>query len=721
MNDRQAAAPKPTKQARAFKLASERYELGRTSRGPYARRDEVTYPLSPRTRERIRADLRAAWREAHSDDPPGDAVLNGIIADLRRLAEDKEPDPPTATETAAAIVSAQGIRQTWDHNHPERPEIHSANRNPFDVAREVADHLLKANQPPRLFRMGREGTAVVQVLDDGTLLSLDQNQGGGWLMYVAERITFIGGGDTPRIVAPPAPIMKMMPTIILADLPVLDGIAAAPYLDAAGDLITQEGYHPGSRLYLRTRGLDLAPISERPTAQELAAARTLLLDDWLGDFPFATPADKANAVAELLTLTGRTFVRLAPLFVNDASTPGSGKGLLTETVYLIATGQAPHLMDLPLDGEEQRKTITSALIAGQSLIAWDETPVIAGRTLSLILTAEIYSARILGSTKMIAVENRFTQIAIGNNVDVRGDLRRRVLPCRLEPDVDHPEHRTDFRHPNLKQWVKEHRSELLHAALTIWRHWDAVGRPKSTVTIGSFEHWARSVGGALDAAGIHGFATNIHQWLSYSEEDDGWGSHLIQLRARFNDDWFTVTQVADATQAGYIKRPPVKRDEKELSLQIAYAYRGLRERWYGNLRLVRSETRDGATGSFTWSVRQRGEDRAVNAVAGAPDPSSVSSVSSVGGHETAGQTANRQPTEDGAQRRAHRASSVPGRHLQDHKTAGQSGPTEHTEDTEHRNPAPAHSVHSLSVCADCGEPEDSIIHAACCLGQEPAA
>lgn len=675
----------------------------------------------------IRDDIGAVYLAEYGSVPSRPALANAMSALRAKARKEVTPDKEDAGHVAGDLVSGAGVEMKLDSEHPERPEVRSANRNPFDVAREVADHLLKQNDPPRLFRMGSEGTAVVQVLDDGTLLSLDQNQGGGWLTYVAERITFVGGGDAPRIIAPPAPVMKMMPTLILPDLPVLDGLAGSPYLDSSGEVITRDGYHPGSRLYLLTQGLELPPISAKPTREEVRAARELLLGEWLRDFPFVSDADRANAVAELLTITGRPFVRLAPLFVNDASTPGSGKGLLTETVYLIATGKVPEFMELPLDADEQRKTITASVMKGDSLLAWDESPVIAGRSLSMILTAEVYSARVLGTAKMVAVRNRFTQIAIGNNVDVRGDLKRRVLPCRLAPDVDHPEHRTDFRHPDLKRWVRENRAALLHAALTIWRHWDAAGRKEAAITIGSFEHWARTVGGALSAAGIHGFATNIAQWLSYAEEDDGWNAHLIQLRSRFADRWFTVGDVADAVQAGYLKRPPVKRgDEKDLALQVAYAYRGLRERWYGPLRLIRSETRDGATGSHTWSVRKRDEEREKDmhtpADPSSADSSSVSSGSSAGKGKNAGQATDGPSPDHEADGGADQASSGAEGHPQDGITAGQRPSADHTEDAEHgnRQPGTARALFT-SACPDCGEAEDSVFHAMTCLGQDPAA
>ena len=199
-----------------------------------------------------------------------------------------------------------------------------------------------------------------------------------------------------------------------------------------------------------------------------------------------------NVIAALLTMTGRHFFPLAPLFVVDASTPGSGKGLLVTTMVIIATGEPPRFMELPTDGEEQRKKITAAMLSGQTLITWDESHIIAGRSLAMTLTAEVYSDRILGGNKMMSVTNRSTQVSLGNNVQVWGDMKRRVVPSRLVPDVEHPEHRTGFKHPNLEQWVRENRGRLLSAALTIWRHWVATGRPGADISMGSFERWSRA-------------------------------------------------------------------------------------------------------------------------------------------------------------------------------------------------------------------------------------
>lgn len=570
--------------------------------------------------------------------------------------------------------------------HAARAVVSTGNRNPFDIARDVADHLLKDNEPPRLFAMG---TAGMVLSDEGKLAALDQDRGAGWLAYVAERVDFTTTSrDSTRIVAPPGAVMKMLPAMLTPELPPLDGVVTAPYLDKNGVVIATDGYHPGSHLVLRMQGLNLPPVSDQPTAAEVDAARQLLCDEWLGDFPFDTDASRATAIAELLTITGRQFFPLAPLFVNDASASGSGKGLLTTTISLIATGEPPHFMELPRDGDEQRKTITAALLDGGSIIAWDESHIIEGRSLAMILTAQVYSGRLLGASKMISVRNQFTQIALGNNVEVRGDMKRRVMPCRLVPRTEHPEHRTRFRYPELERWVLGNRGALLGAVLTIWRHWDAQGRPEANISMGSYERWGRVIGGALEAAGITDFGASMTEWLSYSEDDDDWGTHLAQLRRRFSGQWFTVSDVADAIESALLARPPVKRDEsRPLASQLSYAYRRIRDTPKDGLSLERSSKRDSASGAYTWRVAERSAS-AVPAVndAASPDPSPVCSVSPV----FAGQSqfhGTGDVTEDlSISSRAGRPSPVMSSDLQcppDGKAPGQStstGDSEHTGD-----------------------------------------
>src|SRR5258708_1325943 len=105
--------------------------------GPGARRGGGSRPRDPRGAPRGR-------REACSDDPASDSVRSTVIGDLRRLAEQAEPDPPTVDEQAAGLLAEHGIEAAGlDAEHPGRLEVRAGNRNPFDVAREVTDYLLK--------------------------------------------------------------------------------------------------------------------------------------------------------------------------------------------------------------------------------------------------------------------------------------------------------------------------------------------------------------------------------------------------------------------------------------------------------------------------------------------------------------------------------------------------------------------------------------------------
>ena len=93
-------------------------------------------------------------------------------------------------------------------------------------------------------------------------------------------------------------------------LPVLAGIVTAPVFGKDGTLITEPGYHPAARLlYEPDTGLPAGRHPGAPDADDIAAARSLLLDDLLGDFPFVGDAERAHALALLLLPFVRPMIR----------------------------------------------------------------------------------------------------------------------------------------------------------------------------------------------------------------------------------------------------------------------------------------------------------------------------------------------------------------------------------------------------------------------------
>ena len=118
--------------------------------------------------------------------------------------------------------------------------------------------------------------------------------------------------------------------------------------------------------------------------------------------------------------------------------------------------------------------------------------------LDAVLTGTSWSDRILGKSENAHLPLLAVWYASGNNVTFKGDTARRCIPIRLESDLEKPERREGFKHPELLVWVRENRSSLVMAALTILRAYSAAGRPKTGIKPwGSFEGWSALVREAL--------------------------------------------------------------------------------------------------------------------------------------------------------------------------------------------------------------------------------
>jgi hypothetical protein len=159
---------------------------------------------------------------------------------------------------------------------------------------------------------------------------------------------------------------------------------------------------------------------------------------------------------------------------------------------LIATGRDIARLPSCEDPEEQRKAILGVAIEGIPMVLIDN---VAGPFGSAVLdaafTATEWRDRLLGQNKMVTAPLTTIWYVTGNNLVVVGDTTRRCLRIRLESPWEHPEERTDFRHPDLLNWVKKHRGRLTAAALTLLRAFSVAGRPDQGLTPwGSFEDWS---------------------------------------------------------------------------------------------------------------------------------------------------------------------------------------------------------------------------------------
>lgn len=204
--------------------------------------------------------------------------------------------------------------------------------------------------------------------------------------------------------------------------------------------------------------------------------------------------------------------------------------MLAAAVATIATGYAPFL-GAPSSDEEWTKVITSALLAGQNVLIFDNiTERIDSAALSRALTSPTWADRLLGTNTVAHLPQRATWIATGNNIAVGGDVPRRCYRIRLDPKVSKPWQREGFAIPDLLRWAQENRGELVASLLTLCVDWHRAGRPpagEDRPRIGGFEGWDRTVSGILARAGVEGFLRNLDEFYEAADEDGAeWAAFL---------------------------------------------------------------------------------------------------------------------------------------------------------------------------------------------------
>jgi len=203
------------------------------------------------------------------------------------------------------------------------------------------------------------------------------------------------------------------------------------------------------------------------------------------------------------------------------------------------------MMSPPDNDEETRKQITAVLRTGRPIIVIDNLgSEMKNASWSRVLTSTTWEDRILGHSRVATLPQRSTWITSGNNVKIGGDLPRRCYWIRMDAKLEKPWDRPpeSFTHPNLLEWVAESRGELLGALLTLARNWFAVGKPRWTGRPpGSFEGWARLVGGILQAAGIPGFLGNADEMFDQLVTGGGeWEAFLALWHDTFDEGGITT-------------------------------------------------------------------------------------------------------------------------------------------------------------------------------------
>jgi hypothetical protein len=227
-------------------------------------------------------------------------------------------------------------------------------------------------------------------------------------------------------------------------------------------------------------------------------------------------------LAAILTVLMKfTVMGPTPLFAFDAPTPGSGKTLLAEIVSRIAYGRSMARTAYPEDDDEMRKRITSVALGGDLMMLIDNIDsVFGGPALDAAITGITWRDRLLCKNEMSPdLPLHVVWFATGRNLQWKGDMRRRVAYCRLEPKEERPEERDPSRFAikePLDRYVSRHRAALLAAGLTIVRAYFVAGRPAQGLTPVDFREWSDLIRSAihwtLGVASQTRKATTVRPW-----------------------------------------------------------------------------------------------------------------------------------------------------------------------------------------------------------------
>jgi hypothetical protein len=409
--------------------------------------------------------------------------------------------------------------------------------------------LYKANQPPMIFvRDGKLARIRVDEKDRPGIEGFNEDMIIERLARIVDYVTYNQEKDTFSSAYPTSRIAKSIQSQPTWNFPALETIVEIPTLRKDGSILDVPGYDKATHLcYIPNKNLSIPTIPQNPTQAQACEALSFV-SGFLQDFPWEGDADRANALGLALTTVTRHLFDHAPIALIDATKQGTGKGMLTNFISLIMTGQHAAALSPCGNDEELDKQVTAMLMQGEAIIIFDNVEgVLRSSVLSKIMTETYHKGRVLGKSEMVNPAQKAIWIANGNNLQVGGDMARRSFRIRMISQMSDPGAREDFKYPDLLKTTKELRGDIIAALLTIASAWFVAGRPapaQKIRKISTFSEWSETIGGMLSFAGASGFLDNIDLLRKEADVDgQAWSLFLEMWDEKLKDDEYKTSEV----------------------------------------------------------------------------------------------------------------------------------------------------------------------------------
>ncbi len=176
-------------------------------------------------------------------------------------------------------------------------------------------------------------------------------------------------------------------------------------------------------------------------------------------------------------------------------------------------------------------------------------------SLATALTSPRFSDRVLGKSETATVPNTTMFLMSGNNLEIAGDMARRVLICRIDPRTDTPFAR-EFAVSPMRHCLAN-RQAMVAAALTLVRFYLSSGVSRlGAGRMASFENWddwIRQTVIFVDRQLAPGYFGDVMDLVrlgqSVDPERETLAHLLMALHAKFEAAAFTAANVASACAA----------------------------------------------------------------------------------------------------------------------------------------------------------------------------
>ena len=492
-----------------------------------------------------------------------EAVQKGVTkADINKLKARLESKkhkftPRIMGDLIREVLAEKRAERVKDKDEDGRVVIGAGEHHSKAIGKAVTALVAHNAKDPHVFQSG--GSLVRLYHDKQVDTAQLQELSANTLPHVLRQaVAFCSTGDDAREIVAPKEIVADILADLDTGLPGVTGIVRTPFFARGQDnrltLVSTPGYHAASGYYYApTKGFEMKPIPSNPTADDIAHAKDLLFGNVLVDFPFSDEATGGRASrTHALCMLLQPFMREAiagptPIYFVTKPMPGTGGGLLIDSTMLIATGREGEAQTHAKSEDETRKNITATFRSGSSVLWIDNIHgTLDSAAYASLATSEWWTDRILGESRKGCYANKVMVVFVGNNVSASHEITRRLLPIFLDAKGD-PLKRGGFKHIDLKAWVRENRSDLVWACLTLIQAWVAAGEPKDQSNpLPSFEAYSATFRGLMRTIGEDGFLGNLDQvHAAANEESDAWGTFVSLWAERFGMGPQNVRTVGD--------------------------------------------------------------------------------------------------------------------------------------------------------------------------------